>query len=227
MDYDKLRTGWCENQLNEYYDMRYMQYFMRLRFMFGLSYYNEDDTVYERQKALTELFIDYDDDDTILNIIQNRETQKELHESKNKDSSLSHDCIFYTLNKMLNQKELFFRLDKMIDEYLLNTYIDMDEQELEVCRTIVWAMSDLNSGHNVADYMEVVTRLLNSRDVRKDIFATIKDIEDTIQRLVNKGILFQRIDRIGIHDKDGELSQIIKCSSFVLKYGRITPLIPI
>jgi hypothetical protein len=107
--------------------------------------------------------------------------------------------------KMLDQKEnLFFRSDKMIDEYLLNTYFDMDEQELEVCRTIVWVMSDLNSGYNEAYYMEVVARLLDPGSVRIDIFATIQDIEDTIQRLVNKGILFQRIDRIGILDKDGE-----------------------
>jgi hypothetical protein len=48
MGNDKLRTGWCENQLGTYYDMRYKQYFTRLRLMFGLSDYNEDDTVYER-----------------------------------------------------------------------------------------------------------------------------------------------------------------------------------
>jgi hypothetical protein len=176
---------------------------MRLKFMFGLSDYIKDDTVYERQKAITELFMDYDDN-PILNIIQNCETQKELYESKNKDYSLNHNCIFHPLKKMLDQKEnLLFRSNKMIDEYLLNTYFDMDEQELEVCRTIVWVKSDLKSGYNAVYYTEVVARLLDPGSVRKDIFATIKDIEDTIQRLVNKGILFQRIDRIGIHDKDG------------------------
>jgi hypothetical protein len=49
---------------------------------------------------------------------------------------------------------------------------------------MIWAMHDLSSGYNTIYYFEVVARLLSPSDVRRGIFETIKDIEDTKQRLV-------------------------------------------
>ena len=39
-------------QLGAYYDMRYMQYFTRFRFILGLLKYNEDDTAPEREEEM-------------------------------------------------------------------------------------------------------------------------------------------------------------------------------
>lgn len=86
--------------------------------------------------------------------------------------------------------------NKVIDEFLLNTYLDIDEQELQVCRMVVWTIHDF-CRRNVAEYGEIVARMLLSEDRRRDIFMTIKDIENAIQRLIHKGILSQDLDRVG------------------------------
>jgi hypothetical protein len=46
-------------QLDAYYDMRYMQYFTRYRFVQGLSKYNEDDTAFEREEMHKVMEKDY------------------------------------------------------------------------------------------------------------------------------------------------------------------------
>lgn len=64
-------------------------------------------------------------------------------------------------------------------------------------------MSDLSSGHNHAYYQAVVGYLLGHQyENRRDLFTTIKDVEDTILRLVHKGILSQYIDVSGKVDID-------------------------
>jgi len=83
-----------------------------------------------------------------------------------------------------------------IDEFLLNTYLDIDEQELQVCRMVVWTIHDFCRS-NVAEYGEIIARMLLSECRRRDIFMTIKDIENAIQRLIHRGILCQDLDRVG------------------------------
>jgi hypothetical protein len=90
--------------------------------------------------------------------------------------------------------------DKVVDEFLLNAYDDINEQEFQVCKEIIWTMWDISTPL----YGEVVARILNSdEEKRSKIFANIKEVEDTIQRLVRKGILFQDIDYTCDLDKNG------------------------
>jgi hypothetical protein len=39
-------------QLGTYYDMGYMRYFTRSKFILGLSRYNDDDTAFEREEEM-------------------------------------------------------------------------------------------------------------------------------------------------------------------------------
>jgi hypothetical protein len=195
--------------------MRYMQYFTRSKYLFGLSKYNEDDTVYEREEEFKELFRDN------WFIIQNCEIKEQKRESKKRGCSCADNPIVKIAKEMRAQKvNPFDIVDKMVDEFLLNTYLDIDEQEFLVCRTTVWAMWDLNSGHDEIYYMEVVARLLSHRNIRRDIFPTIKDIEATIRRLVHKGILSQDIDYITSIDVDRNITQELKRPFIILSFSK-------
>ena len=91
-------------------------------------------------------------------------------------------------------------MDKVVDEFLLNTYDNIDEQEFQVCKWIIWTLWDIREPL----YCKVVCRILNSdEEKRSKIFSNIKEIEDTIQRLVHKGILFQVIDYTCDLDENG------------------------
>jgi hypothetical protein len=59
-----------------------------------------------------------------------------------------------------------------------------------------WTMWDLSFGGNEAFYIEVVARSFTNENKRKGIFWTEKDIEETIQRLIHRGILVQYRDSI-------------------------------
>ena len=95
-------------------------------------------------------------------------------------------------------------LHYVVDELLLSMYPDLDEQEFQVLKTVVWVMWDLSSGCNFAYYNALVSYLIGpENENRRDLFATIKDVEDTIMRLVHKGIISQYIDFTRDVDNDG------------------------
>lgn len=100
----------------------------------------------------------------------------------------------------------FVNTDILVDEYLLNTYTDIDEQEFQVCKWVFWTIHDIG----VADYIEVVTRILLhcTHEERNKIFSDIKEVEETIQRLVQKGILSQNIEYTSYLDENGNRRRI-------------------
>ena len=185
-----------EYQLGAYYDIRYVQYFVRYKFLLGLSKYNEDDTILEREKkikAAEKEYINYPVSDWI--------TQKTESEGKKMDERSPDNCVFHTIGEMSRYLGKTGILDKVVDEYLLSTYIDIDEQEFQVCKCVFWTIHDIG----VADYIEVVTRILLHRihEKRNVTFSNIKEVEETIQRLVHKGILSQNIEYISFPEKNG------------------------
>jgi hypothetical protein len=193
-------------QLGAYYDMCYREYFTRFRFIFGLSKYNDDDTVSVREEeVILKPFEKYDriDRTNYWNTIRSWEIQEQECSRSERDNSHTPSPLYMVLDEMAKhiQKENLF--DEVVNEFLLYSYPDMDEQEFQVCRTIVWVMSDLSSGRNQAYYQAVVEYLLDpQKENRRDLFTTIKDVEDTILRLVHKGILSQNIDVSGKVDID-------------------------
>lgn len=87
------------NQLGTYYDMRYMEYITRTRFILGLSKYNEDDSVYEREEANLELSRDLDNN---WDILHNWKSQKEEHREKKSDNSSADCTLYHQINEMMN-----------------------------------------------------------------------------------------------------------------------------
>ena len=79
---------------------------------------------------------------------------------KNKMNDSTADCpTIQEPNRMSErfQKEnQYDEFDEIENKCLLNKYPDIDEQELEVCRTMMGAMWDLHSGFNMASYHIVV-----------------------------------------------------------------------
>lgn len=185
-------------QLGSYYDMRYLRYITRHRFILGLSKYNEDDTVYEREEVFIEPHREYS---CGWNILEEWKNQN-LDDKKNKRNDFSADRpTIHESNQtseVRQKKSHYNEFDAIINKSLFNKYPDIDEQELEVCRTITSAMWDLHYGLNMAPYHAVVGHLLmHPQYHRRDLFPTIKNIEDTIQRLIDKGIVSQDIEYIG------------------------------
>ena len=178
-------------QLGAYYDMRYMQYFTRFKFILGLSKYNEDDTAPEREeemKVTGEEFTNFS--------ILDWQVQKTKIEQGKSDG----DGDFVELTKMAMYIKENDPLDKVVDEYLLNTYDNIDEQEFQVCKWIIWTLWDISEPL----YCEVVCRILISDEEKQSkIFSNINEVEDTIQRLIRKGILFQVIDYTCDLDENG------------------------
>jgi hypothetical protein len=179
-------------QLGAYYDMRYMQYFTRYKFVQGLSKYNEDDTAFEREEEQKVMEKDYP--------LLDREIQKTKVKREERDDDLVNDSVCHSLGQMARYIGENNPFDKVVDEFLLNAYDDINEQEFQVYKEIIWTMWDISTPL----YGEVVARILNSdEEKRSKIFANIKEVEDTIQRLVRKGILFQDIDYTCDLDKNG------------------------
>jgi hypothetical protein len=187
--------------------MRYMEYFTRFKFILGLSKYNEDDSVGVREEEMImKPFGKYDriDRANFWNTIRNWKIQEQECNRSESDSPHTASLIYQEMATHIAKEN---PLDQAVNEFLLFTYSDMDEQEFQVCRTVVWVMWDLSSGNNYAYYNAVVDYVLGpEHENRRDLFATIKDVEDTILRLIHKGILSQYIDLSGEVDKDGNTS---------------------
>jgi hypothetical protein len=198
-----------------------MKYMTRFRFLLGLSEYNEDDTVYEREEIYKEMFRDHN-----WNILLNWEIQEREHKRrKEKVYSQPDSPVIQALKKMRDsqKKDLFDKsdiYDKNVNEFILHTYSNIDEQELHVCKAMIWAMWDLHSGSNLSEYAMVVEFLLSPEYRRRDIFATIKDIEVTIDRLIRRGIVSQDVDRTGRFDDGGNISWILDRPFIVLSFVR-------
>lgn len=185
------------DQLCTYYDMRYCRYFTRYKFKLGLSRYNEDDTLFEREEAI-------DDSEEIQKI--------EVGQEKRDDDKTKYSAISILLENVGRHIGKNNTLDNVVDEFVLNTYNEIDEQEFRVCKTLIWTLWDVKTPY----YCEVVARILNSSDERRSkIFSNMKEIEDTIQRLIRKGILSQemfyayRIDENGNRKRQNDEPFII------------------
>ena len=131
-----------------------------------------------------------------------------IEKSRNRDVNKIKEIILLmhspSNHHQMDLEMWYQKADREVDEYLLNTYPDMDEQELTVCRTIVWTMWDLSSGGNEAFYIEVIARSIT----REDIFKTEKDIKETIQRLIHKGILAKYRDSINEFYPDRKITAL-------------------
>lgn len=171
--------------------MRYMQYFTRYRFIQDLSSFDEDDTVSEREEE-QKVMEDY----PLLDIQQSEAKRREEYNDMPVNNTLQHMASYIGKNHPF---------DNMVDEFVLHTYDNIDEQEFQVCKEIIWTLWDIREPL----YGEVVARILNSdEEKRSKKFSNIKEIEDTIQRLIRKGILFQRIAYICMRDETGNIKKI-------------------
>ncbi|MGA9316887.1 MAG: hypothetical protein WBV84_02415 [Nitrososphaeraceae archaeon] len=79
-------------QLGAYYDMRYMQYFTRYRFIQDLSSYDEDDTVSEREEE-QKVMEDY----PLLDIQQSEAKRREEYNDMPVNNTLQQ--MIYNYNK--------------------------------------------------------------------------------------------------------------------------------
>jgi hypothetical protein len=183
-------------QLGAYYDMRYMDYFTRSKFILGLSKYNEDDTIHEREEEM-------------LRSMPNmpcRKCKSELNVQRVQLRSKTGNDELYDYHEFLGEPIYLFPesdvyvqdpWERVLDELLIGSYSDVDEQELWVCKRIVYYTWE--RGLDKVSYKELVSETVHTH--REDLFLTIKDIEDTIQRLIRKEILFQLISYCGIKYK--------------------------
>jgi hypothetical protein len=137
------------------------------------------------------------------NTVQNWQIQEQEPRSESDDSH-TPSPVYEVLKEMGTHMQKEDPFDKVINEFLHCMYPDMVEQEFQVCRSVVWAVWDLERSH--PPYENVVSYLLGPQsENRRDLFLTIKDIEETVSRLISKGILSQDIGRIGTLDKDGNI----------------------
>lgn len=173
--------------------MRYMQYFTRYRFIQDLSSYNEDDTVSEREEE-QKVMEDY----SLL--------ERNIQQTEAKRTEEYNDMpVYNTLHYMARYIGKNHPFDNMVDEFVLYTYDNIDEQEFQVCKEIIWTLWDIREPL----YGEVVARILNSdEEKRSKTFSNIKEIEDTIQRLIRKGILFQGIAYICMRDETRHIKKV-------------------
>lgn len=201
-----------EYQLGSYYDMRYMQYFVRYKFILGLSKYDEDDTISEREEEIKGLGKEY-----INYSVLDWTTQKTKFERKKMDEHPVGDSIIHTIGEMSRYLKETDILDRVVDEYLLNTYTHIDEQEFQVCKQVIWTMHDIST----ADYIEVVARILHcAYEDRSKIFSSIKEVEEIIQRLVHKGILSQEMEYISCLDDNVNRRRIRNEPSIYLSFTK-------
>ena len=70
-------------------------------------------------------------------------------------------------------------------------------------------------------YCEVLSRILNSsQEKRSKMLSNIKEIEDTIQELVGKGILFRAIDYVYDLDMSGESRKKYDQPHLILSFNK-------
>jgi hypothetical protein len=190
-----------------------MQYFVRYKFILGLSRYDEDDTISEREeeaKVVGKEYINY----SVLDLI----TQKTKFERKKKDELPDDDCVIHMIGEISSYLKETDILDRVVDEHLLNTYMHIDEQEFQVCKWMIWTIYDIG----IADYVEVVGRIL-LYCVHEDqckIFSSIKEVEETIKRLVYRGILSQYMEYISYLDENGNRRRIRNEPSIYLVFKK-------
>jgi hypothetical protein len=199
-------------QLGTYYDMGYMRYFTRSKFILGLSRYNDDDTAFEREEEMKVVEKDYES-----NPVLDWKIQKVKVERGERNDCLVYNLVIQACGEMAAYIQKDDPYEKVVDEFLLNTYVNIDEQELQVCKTVIWAIWDIGTPY----YFEVVARILNSpHEKRSKIFSNIKEVEDTIQRLVHKGILSHDVNYIGNLDKNGNTRWRYDEPHFILSFTR-------
>ncbi|MGH9982640.1 MAG: hypothetical protein ACRD8W_01640 [Nitrososphaeraceae archaeon] len=182
-------------QLGAYYDLRYMQYFTRCKFILGLSNYNDDDIILDREYEMEEGGKNYRCNFLLECEIQTLNSER----SEREDYDLVNDPAIQAFSEIA--EHFYDPYDKVVREFLIHTYPDINEQELHICRTIVGVIWDIGTPY----YMEVVARIVKDTQIEwRKLFGNIKNIEDTIQRLVYKGILSQEIAYICNGDKNGD-----------------------
>jgi hypothetical protein len=194
-----------------YYDMRYLQYFTRFKFIRGLSRYNEDDTAFDREGMIKVMGKDCQSYPAL-----DLEAQKTAVTPSERDDECANDSPCYcSLGQMARYIAKNNPFEKVVDEFLLNTYDSIDEQEFQVCKTVIWTMWDISTPY----YLEVVARILNSSNEKQSkIFSNILEIEETIQRLISKRILSQNVDYIHSIDKNGNTRHTYEKPHIVLSF---------
>jgi hypothetical protein len=197
-DFTDIKVHDISYQLGAYYDMRYMQFFTRCKFILGLSSYEDDDTILDRQYEMEEVGKNYR-----CNFLLEWEIQKLNSERSEREVyDLVNDPVIQACAEIAESFQEEDPYDKVVDEFLIHTYPSINEQELHICRTIVWTLWDIGTPY----YFEVVVRIVKHNHIkRRKPFSSIKDIEDIIQILVHKGILSQEINYISDHDKKGKI----------------------
>jgi len=183
-------------QLGAYYDMRYMTYFTRCKFILGLSSYDDDDTVFEREGLIVDIVKNYKGYFVLGEYIRKQK------QPKNEDKDPINDPVGQACVQIAEHIQKKDPYDEAVDEFLLHTYPEIDEQELNVCRTIVWTIWNIGTPY----YEEVVASIMAHKYERQcKIFANIGEVEATIMGLVHKGILTQEINHIGNPDQKGNI----------------------
>jgi hypothetical protein len=81
--------------------------------------------------------------------ILDRELQKTKIEQGERDGD------FVELTRMAKYIKKNDPMDKVVDEFLLNTYDNIDEQEFQACKWIIWTLWDIREPL----YYEVVCRI--------------------------------------------------------------------
>jgi hypothetical protein len=184
-------------QLGAYYDIRYKGYFTRPRIILGLSKYTEDDTIHEREEEILKS----------MSTIPCRKCKSRLDVQRVRLKSKTGDVDLYDYDEFTTGETIYLYpefegyiqdpFERVLDELFVGTYPDIDEQELWICKGIVYV--NWGRGLDKVSYKDLVSDIVHTH--REDLFPTIKDIESTIQRLILKAILFQSISYCGIKYK--------------------------
>ena len=135
-----------------YYDLRYMQYYRRSKFIVGLSNANDDEIVGKIE-------------DDILNL---------LNESRE------------FIEEYVTKCDIIEESETPICRLILEKFPDLNMRELAVCSEVLWTIWDIGA----ADYNQVIYRIVTSY---MGLFSGLSQLQNTIQFLVHKGIVFQKI----------------------------------
>jgi hypothetical protein len=63
-------------------------------------------------------------------------------ERRERDDYLVDNPVIQICGEMARYIQKDDPYDKAVDEFLLNTYTNIDERELQVCKTVIWAIWD-------------------------------------------------------------------------------------
>jgi hypothetical protein len=181
-------------QLGAYYDMKYKCYSTRSKFILGLTKYSEDDTIYEREEMLRSMPISCRKCKSNVRHVQlrNKTGKDELYDYH----ELLGEPIYFYLEPEAYIQDPW---ERVLDELFIGTYPDLDEQELWVCKRIAYEKWERSL--DKVRYKDLVSETVHTH--REVLFPTVKDIENTIQRLIQKAILFRSISYCGIKYKGG------------------------